>query len=368
MSNSQTTMHGWAAAGYLSVFITPSLVVVGIESHKPLLALAAVMLLYPLLRLLFGEVGARNVDWPESVATALDKLPLVLAAVLIAVVVWMPWRLQQALPLHAAFMVSAGLSLWITLLLGTCAAHDLIHRRAHGQARMGRWLAAVSGYPLLPFEHLVHHRRPGDIARAEWAAATESVWTFAARRGRLILHAAWQCARQHQGSATERAALLEACAITALTACMYTVALGWPGFLLYLCVAVGVGFGFQAITYLQHWGLGSDTHADENAPATAWEDSCRFQAWVTFNVSFHQAHHTQSQRPYYQLSLEQGAPRQPAGYVILLVLCMVPALWRKLMLPVLDAWRREPMAAPPAGRRLTCFHWPGKTLPQGDTS
>jgi hypothetical protein len=362
MTTSKAPNQWWAASGYLAVFIAPALLVIGVEIHKPLFALAVVMLLYPLARPVVGEVAPGRIDWSESIATAFDKLPLALAAVLIALVMWMPWRMQQLPALDASFVVSAGLSLWITLLLGTCAAHDLIHRRSRWQARVGRLLAAVSGYPLLAFEHLAHHRRPGDVARAEWPEENESVWTFAARRSRLILLAAWQCARGHHGAPSTQGPLLAACTITVFSAGVYAAALGWQGLLLYLGTAIGVGFGFQAITYLQHWGLG----APADAPARAWEDSCRFQAWVTFNVSFHQAHHTQSQRPYYQLGLEPGAPRQPAGYVILLVLCMVPALWRKLMRPVLDTWRSQPLATPPAGRRLACFHFPHRAGPNGD--
>ena len=46
---------------------------------------------------------------------------------------------------------------------------------------------------------------------------------------------------------------------TAVVSLAFAWVAGLAGLALYLCVAAGVHFGVQAITYLQHWGLGVDS-------------------------------------------------------------------------------------------------------------
>ena len=81
-------------------------------------------------------------------------------------------------------LLGLGLSLWMTLLFGTCVAHELIHRRDKRQAMLGHMLAGICGYPALGMEHLAHHARPGDTRLAEYPLKDESVWQFAWRRMR----------------------------------------------------------------------------------------------------------------------------------------------------------------------------------------
>lgn len=345
----------FAASGYLSIFIAPVLLVLGLELDRPLLAFGTVLVFYPLARLVFGELGEGPVTWLEGTATLLHQVPRAYAACLPVAVLWLPLVRWDASSPEAPALVSVGLSLWVTLLLSTCVAHELIHRRSDADARLGRWVAAMAGYPLLGYEHLMHHLRAGDVARAEWPAAEESVWAFAARRQGSVLRAAMDLALGRSGSERARRALIESCGVTMLCTAVYAAAMGWRGALLYVATAAGVAFGFQAINYLQHWGLSSERVAHVAAHTLAWEDSCRFQAWVTLNISCHQAHHRDARRPYYLLSLERGSPRQPAGYLILLLLCLVPRLWRRLMQPVFDDWMRDPTPPPRQGRRLTCF-------------
>lgn len=355
MAAPRLTAQCLAASGYLSIFIAPALLVLGIEVDKPLLAFGVVLVLYPAARAAFGEVDESPAEWVEAILTLLHQLPRVYATGLPVALFWLPIGHGAAAAPATPFLLSTGLSLWITLVLSTCVAHELIHRRSDADARLGRWVAAMAGYPLLAFEHLAHHLRAGDVARAEAAATEESVWAYAARRQYIVLQGAIDIILGRAGSERARRALIESCAVTMFCAAVYIAGLGWRGGVLYVGTALGVAFAFHAITYLQHWGLGTEQVPGAPPQPLAWEDSCRFQTWVTLNVSCHQAHHRNARRPFYVLAPERGSPRQPASYLILLLLSLVPPVWRRLMMPVLDAWRRDPMQVPPQGRRLTCF-------------
>ena len=348
----------WLASGYAVIFAAPGLLILGGTIHHPALAFATVLLLFPLARPVFGEWPKEAILWREPLATALDWLPVAYAIALLAAIVRLLVQLEQGSVRTATDAFGLGLSLWITFLLATCPAHELIHRRSSWEARVGRWLGAICGYPLLGAEHLAHHARRGDTESAEWPRLNESMWAFSLRRirrlfGRRNLHTAF--ARRRTRSRRVGAGLMETATVTAITWLAFAVAGGWGGFLVYLGVFIGVTIGYQAITYLQHWGLGIDSVQDGAEVAYGWEDACRFQAWLTMNVSFHLSHHRESRRSYYRLELTPGSPRQPASYVVLLVLSMVPPLWRKLMLPVLAQWKSRPLEAVVPGRRLTCF-------------
>jgi fatty acid desaturase len=348
------------AGGYLSVFLVPALLIAGLEIGHPILAFGVVMLAFPLARILFGDYPAATVLWREWIATCLDRLPVAYGVFLLGtVIVALHWLAAGGAD-SASTAIAFGLSLWMTMLFATCPAHELLHRRSRLDARVGRWIAGIAGYPILGHEHLTHHMRSGNIEAAEWPRVDESVWQFSSRRAL----AAWRSAveRDRVLNARRRVGplrgeLAEACLVTLGSWTAFTIAGGWAGFAIYGGVMVGVTFGVQIITYLQHWGLGTDNVAKARETPYAWEDTCRFQAWVTLHLSFHQAHHRSSALPYYRLRTAAGAPRPPAGYVVLMVLCLFPRLWRQLMLPALAYWKRQPSTALVQGRRLTCFNF-----------
>ncbi len=285
-------------------------------------------------------------------------MPLVYAALLPpAVLGALAWAAQ---PLESDLnrFSGIGLSLWMTLLFGTCVAHELIHRRERKHALLGHVLAGFCGYPALGAEHLAHHARPGDTRRAEYPRIAESVWWFASRRtlrvGREVFGPGASVWRRTASSPTAggiRVALLA----TSLAWASFAVVGGVAGAILYALMVFGVTFGVQLITYIQHWGLGDDSIADRVSYGRGWEDDCRFQAWVTLNISLHDQHHRNSRRPYYRIDLSPDSPRLPAGYVLLMLASLVPWVWRRVMAPAFQHWLSAPASPLSAGRRLTCF-------------
>lgn len=348
-----------AAAGYLSIFLVPTLFLIGLAIDKPWLAFGVVIIVFPLARTVFGALPPAGApEWHESVATALDHLPVVFA-------VAMPIFVLSGLALAAAAggvgadaTVGIALSLWVTLLFGTCVAHELIHRRDGRQAALGYALAGFCGYPALGMEHLAHHARPGDTRLAEYPLRSESLWRFTGRRLKRVSvdffgpgAAVWNPRVRLPNPVRTRIALLA----TAFALAAFWMLGGVAGALLYLAVCCAVAFGIQLITYIQHWGLGDDSIVDRIAYGRGWEEDCRFQAWVTLSISLHDQHHRDSRRPFYRLDLSPDSPRLPAGYVLLMFASMVPSVWHRLMEPRLAQWIVAPDRPLSAGRRITCF-------------
>jgi fatty acid desaturase len=345
-----------SAAGYLAIFLMPALLVLGAEAGVPWLAFGVVVTVFPLMRVIFGALPAQPPRWSEQLATGLDALPLCFPPVYGVCVLWALYRVATS-GATAWGWLGFGLSLWMTSLFATCVAHELLHRRSPWQSKTGHALAGVLGYPVLGAEHLAHHARPGDSARAEVPRFDESVWHFSARRLRRIAveflgpRAAVWAGQGGQLSPRLRIALVS----TLIGAAAFGVIGGVPGLALFVAVSAGVAFGIQLITYLQHWALDTDALGERVAFGRGWEEDCRFQAWITLNISVHDGHHLQARLPYYRLALAADSPRLPASYVLLMFLSLVPRAWFAVMRPALAHWLRSPTTPLSAGRSLTCF-------------
>lgn len=346
------------AAGYLSILLMPLLIVVGIQIGVPVLGFAVVFFVFPLARKVFGNVTpGESPVWDERVATALDRLPFFYAAALTASIGYTLWWLHLGQPSVLA-AVGLGLSLWMTMLMSACVAHELIHRRDWRQALVGHFIAGLSGYPVLADEHLSHHAKTGETEAGEWPRFQESLWSFAARRSRSVYGAVygrdsgfWRPAVKDRHVRSLRIAT----ATTLASLAAFGAAGGWLGLAIYAGVIVAMGFSLQLIHYIQHWGLGDDRQLLAKSRGYSWDDDCRLQRWMTLSISFHQSHHDEGHRPYYLVSLRPDSPRLPTGYVILMVLSLIPPLWNRVMTPVLEYWEQNPDKPRSAGRNVTCL-------------
>lgn len=347
------------ASGYLTVFLPPALLVAGLASGYPWLACAAVFAAAPLLRAVFGDVDERRApEWSERLSTWLDRLPVAFAVFFPICVAGVLWLVHGGALRSSGTWIGAGLSLWTCFIFATVIGHELVHQRRPGRRRLGRALAGLVGYPVLGHEHMPHHATSGNVVDAEWPRVDESVWGFALRRVPRVLRSAFEydAALGLRLGGWWRGGLVEAVAVTLATWIAFAAAGGLAGAVLYAVLIVGVWFAMQAITYLQHWGLGEDSVPEAREGQYAWEDGCRLQGWMTLSISFHQAHHLAPSRPYYLARPAAGSPRLPAGYVILLFASLVPPVWRRLMSPALAQWQQNPEAQLKPGRRLICFY------------
>lgn len=358
----QVTQRGlWTqcveAAGYSAVLIAPLLLALSSWLNQAYLTVGTVMLVFPLLRVVFGAVPPGDAPiWHEWISAALDELSFGYATALAIGTTALLVRLNQ----HASSVANIfgwTFSLWVTLLFATCVAHDLLHRRSRGGRLLGHVLAGVSGYPLLGYEHSRHHNLPGNTAAAEWPREDESVWRFSLRRliaiGPETLGPRGGLLVGDYRSPTVQGLRL-AVLTTGITFVSFGSAAGWLAATIYGACCVLVTFSIQLVTYMQHWGLGDDNCSDAKARGFGWESDCRFQAWVTMGLSLHYTHHQRGDLPYYRIHLASDSPRLPMGYVLLMFVAFVPPLWRTLMTPVLRYWQLQPSSPLAGGRRLSC--------------
>lgn len=354
------------ASGFLAVFVPLVVMVVGHEVGFEWAPVIMFFGIFPVVRVLSGEKSAEQVDWTETMARALEWLPMVYAVAFVAFYGWVLAELLTWQPARVGDMVGFALSLLLTCALASCVSHELIHKKSRIYKRAGNLIIALAGYPFFANEHLAHHGMPRSVDMAHCSSVSESVWQFAARRCLVAPAEAIKWSNAVRARAVNTSVMESVwfwCGVSCASAVMMTFAGGWFGFILFLVLAVGVPMVINCVAYVQHWGLGIDNGTGGTVrDQVGWDDGCRYQFWTTLGLSMHNAHHEKPSVPYYRLGPSEGKPLLPGGYGIMLLIAMVPPLWRKMMLPRLEDWKTNPLAQQGAGRGVLCLRDTSRTV------
>lgn len=270
-------------------------------------------------------------------------VPLQLALLAYAVV--RVGSIDGALP-RVGFAISVGV---VTGGIGIVVAHELGHR----QGRLPRVLAGILlssvGYLHFYIEHNQgHHSHVGTEGDPATARPGESFWRFLPRAVFGGIASAWRIerarvARAGRGRFSPRNRLFWAAAVPLGVAVALALTLGAPAAGLFITQALVAALLLELVNYIEHYGLMRGRRADGRLERVgvehSWNASQRVSNWVTFNLQRHSHHHVQVTRRYQELEHAPGAPQLPAGYSTMVLLALVPPLWRRVMDPRLADWQ-----------------------------
>lgn len=293
-------------------------------------------------------------DWlfgvESEISTPSQGAPYRLAA-------WLYIPLQLATTIWAGAVIaqpstspfeSIGLTLSVGVaagVFGFVAAHEMIHSRHPAERLLG--LAMLAGLLDMPFaiSHLQgHHRRaatyddPASARRGESVYAflvrslcgqAREVWAFEARR---LVHAgrsAFSLRNRLIAFALTEAGLAIAVGLFSLRALAF--------FLAQAALAVAL---LECFNYVAHYGLcrrtGPDGRLEPLNPRHSWNTARRMNNAALCNMGRHADHHRFSARPYHELEVLEGGSELPCGYAGVLLMALVPPLWRRVMDPRAD--------------------------------
>ena len=299
--------------------------------------------------------GDDDVNPPEAVIRALEADP------------YYRWLAILFLPLQYAGFVSGfrylsaesltvperiGLAVTLGFIggLGINAAHELGHRRE----RLERWLSRVAlaqtFYGHFQVEHnRGHHVRvatPDDPASARLG---ESFWAFLPRTVLGSLTSAWALEAERYARRGVHPFRMgnEIVIALLLSLTVWGAMLWWLGsaVLPYLVLQAVVGIALlEAVNYLQHYGLlremvdGPEGPRRERvAPRHSWNSNRVATNVVLFHLQRHSDHHAHPSRHYQSLRDDTAAPVLPSGYAGMILLALIPPLWRRVMDPRVSA-------------------------------
>lgn len=220
-------------------------------------------------------------------------------------------------------------------------AHELGHRRAGLERRLSKFALAQTGYGHFFVEHnRGHHARvatPEDPASSQLG---ESLYAFLFRSVTGGVRSAWRLERTRFARIGTTHWSLRNDVLNAwlLTVGLFAVLIAWFGIVVlpWLIGQAVIGFCMlEAVNYLEHYGLRRQKNADGRyervRAAHSWNSNTIVANVCLFHLQRHSDHHAHPLRRYQTLRHADEAPQLPSGYATMLLIAMVPALWRRVM-------------------------------------
>ncbi|HEY4896513.1 MAG TPA: alkane 1-monooxygenase [Solirubrobacteraceae bacterium] len=299
--------------------------------------------IFPLLDLAIG-MDARNP--PDSVIKWLEQdryykwctyayLPIQYAGLVFACYLWSSGDLTV--------IDSIGLALTVAMVSGIAinTAHELGHKRASLERWLSRVALAQSGYGHFFIEHnRGHHVRVATPADPASARLGESFYRFLPRTVLGSLRSAWELERVRLDRLDRRAFsrsndILGAWAMTVILFAALTVGFGLV-VLPYLLIQALVGFSLlEVVNYLEHYGLLRQRHDDgryeRTRPEHSWNSNSAASNVLLYHLQRHSDHHANPIRRYQALRHVDDAPQLPTGYAGMILLAVIPPVWRRVM-------------------------------------
>ena len=297
-------------------------------------------------------IGLDSENPPDSILKWLEQdryyrwctysfLPLQYAGLIFACVLWASGDLTV--------LDKVGLAITEAMVSGIAinTAHELGHKRDRLERRLSKIALAQSGYGHFFVEHnRGHHVRVATPEDPASARLGESFWAFLPRTVRGSVVSAWELerewlARDDRSPWSPRNNLLNAWALTVVLFAALTAVFGL-GVLPYLLLQMVLGFPLlEVVNYLEHYGLLRRREPDGRYERTraehSWNSNNVASNVLLYHLQRHSDHHANPMRRFQALRHFDEAPQLPTGYAGMILLALVPPLWRRVMDPRLIA-------------------------------
>src|ERR1700678_3650517 len=299
--------------------------------------------IFPLLDLAVGMDAANP---PDSAIKWLEQdryyrwctyayIPIQYAGLVFACWLWTSGKLST--------IDDIGLALTVAMVSGIAinTAHELGHKRAALERWLSRVALAQSGYGHFFIEHnRGHHVRVATPEDPASARLGESFYAFLPRTVAGSLRSAWELEavrlrRLGRGAWSVRNDILGAWAMTVVLFAALTAVFGVvvaP----YLLIQSVLGFSLlEVVNYLEHYGLLRQKveagRYERTRAEHSWKSNSVASNVLLYPLQRHSDHHANPIRRYQALRHVDDAPQLPTGYAGMIVLAVVPPLWRRVM-------------------------------------
>ena len=270
--------------------------------------------------------------------------------------------LTMSLPDKVGLMLTVGIIGGVSIN----AAHELGHRHERAERLLSKLALAQTGYGHFYVEHnRGHHKRVATVEDPASSRYDESVYHFVPRSLFGTVRSAWaierrRWARRGRSHWTLRNDVLNAWLISLA---LFVVLAVWfrPVVLPWLIGQALIGVCLlEAVNYMEHYGLRRQKlpsgRYERVSDGHSWNSDTRIANLLLFHLQRHSDHHTNPGRRYQALRTTDEAPQLPSGYGGMLILALIPPLWRRVMNPRVLAHYGGDIAlvalSPRAARRL----------------
>ncbi|WP_310530222.1 fatty acid desaturase [Nocardioides sp.] len=241
-----------------------------------------------------------------------------------------------------------GLSLTIGVIggIGINTAHELGHKREAGERWLSKIALAQVAYGHFYIEHnRGHHVR---VATPEDPASSrlgENFYQFWPRTVIGSLRSAWRLEKRRYARKSQHPFRLGNDVLNAwlMTAALWGAMIAWLGIGIapYLVLQAVVGLSLlEVVNYMEHYGMlrrkvgvGERQRYERVLPSHSWNSNNIATNVLLYHLQRHSDHHANPTRRYQALRDFEESPVLPTGYAGMIVLAIVPAVWRRVMDP-----------------------------------
>ena len=228
--------------------------------------------------------------------------------------------------------------------IGINTAHELGHKRESHERWLSKIALAQSFYGHFYIEHnRGHHVRVATPEDPASSRVGESFYRFWPRTVLGSLRSAWRLEQKRIGRRGGHPFRLSNDVLNAwlMSAVLWgaMVALVGVGVLPYLVIQAVVGFSLlEVVNYMEHYGMlrqkvgvGGRQRYERVDPSHSWNSNNIATNVLLYHLQRHSDHHANPTRRYQTLRDFEESPVLPTGYAGMIVLALVPPVWRRVM-------------------------------------
>jgi alkane 1-monooxygenase len=230
--------------------------------------------------------------------------------------------------------------------IGINTAHELGHKKESHE----RWLSKIALAPVLYGHFYIEHNRGHHVrvATPEDPASSrlgENFYQFWPRTVLGSLRSAWRLEKRRYARKQQHPFRIGNDVLNAwlMTAVLWGALVAWlgVGLLPYLLIQAVVGFSLlEVVNYMEHYGMlrqkvgvGERQRYERVDPSHSWNSNNIATNVLLYHLQRHSDHHANPTRRYQALRDFEESPVLPTGYAGMIVLALVPAVWRRVMDP-----------------------------------
>ncbi len=234
---------------------------------------------------------------------------------------------------------------------GVCSVqvgHELMHQTANPFARalalIGQALCLISRiYIRHPFGHHAYAGTQQDPATPQRG---ENFYLFALRSIFGQYQQTWELERTRLHTKgisvwSVQNQALRGWAMECLVLFMVTYLAGIPGLVGFLLLGVMINLTLEFANYIEHYGL-IRIEGEPFQSRHAWNDNHKMSLWFGCGIPRHAEHHMDASLRFWQLRpMSDEAPRLEYGYIISIIMALIPVWWHKVYTPKLLTWDEQ---------------------------
>nr|WP_075850084.1 alkane 1-monooxygenase [Saccharomonospora sp. CUA-673] len=230
--------------------------------------------------------------------------------------------------------------------IGINTAHELGHKKESHERWLSKIALAQSFYGHFYIEHnRGHHVRVATPEDPASARVGENFYQFWPRTVWGSLTSAWNLEKKRYARRGQHPFRLGNDVLNAwlMSAVLWAGMVAWlgVGVLPYLLIQAVVGFSLlEVVNYMEHYGMlrqrtGPDGTGryERVMPSHSWNSNNIATNVLLYHLQRHSDHHANPTRRYQTLRDYEESPVLPTGYAGMILLAIVPAIWRRIMDP-----------------------------------